>query len=143
VCSGNSLTLLAGDDDMLAALRAMRDRARAPGGLVVIGVHNYRKPQALGQNLIVRHAQLGGERAEVALDVRLYGERVDVTYMFVRLIAGRWRLKTYTKSYANLAPTDLKRMMLDAGLRSVRLLDVTGRRDWSEEDEWVLAVGER
>lgn len=143
VCTGNSITLLKDHAEMARAVQAMVQRARPAGGLVVLGVHNYFRPQSLGETILLRRAPTA-ESPEVALDVRFFGsERVEVSYMFLRRPARRWHLRTYTKSYICLSAAELAGLLVDGGLRNVRLLDVTGERLFRDDDEWVLAVGER
>jgi ubiquinone/menaquinone biosynthesis C-methylase UbiE len=142
ICCGNSLTLVPHAEDISRSLRSMVQVTKTPGGVAILGLHNYLKLKREGKTLLVRRAVIGNDEAELALDLRFFGtERVQVTYMLAQFIHGRWRLKAYTKSYICLAADELRNAMLSAGFRSVKLLDLFGQREF-KDDEWVLAVGE-
>jgi ubiquinone/menaquinone biosynthesis C-methylase UbiE len=141
ICAGNSLTLVPDKDQIHRALESMIRATHSPGGVVIVGLHNYPKLQRQGQNLFVRHVNVGPGGPELILDLRLFEtERVQVTYLFIRWADDQWHMKTYTKSYIALSAEELRDAMLEAGMRAVRLLDITGQREF-EDDEWVLAVG--
>ncbi len=142
VSCGNSLSLVPSLDDVSRALASMLRVTKSPGGLGVIGVHNYPKLKREGEVLSFRRASNSDAGPEWVFDVRLFGrERVKVTHVFLHLVGRRWKLKTYTKSYLNLSPADLQATLLRVGYRSGRLLDIKGQRE-SSDGEWVLAVGE-
>lgn len=142
ICTGNSLTLVPRHEDILCALTSMIQVTRAPDGVLIVGLHNYLKLKQEGENLLVRRVAVGDGSAELILDLRRFEpEKVQITYMFIRLINERWHLKTHTKSYICLSADELRDAMLSAGCCSVRLLDISGQREF-QGDEWVLAVGE-
>jgi ubiquinone/menaquinone biosynthesis C-methylase UbiE len=142
ICCGNSLTLVPRVEDILRSLRSMVRVLKTPGGVSIIGLHNYPKLKREGKILLVRRAIVDNNRAELVLDVRRFGiERVWVTHMFIRWNFKGWRLKTYTKSYICLSADELRDNMFRAGFHKVRLFDIFGQREF-EDDEWLLAVGE-
>lgn len=142
VSSGNSLTLLKNEADIERSLHSMLSCLKAPGGVGVVGIHDYALAQQRKQTLFVRQAQADEMGAELLLDVRQFGlQRTRVSYLFVYLRDGRWRMKSYAKSYLTLAPEDLASRMIKAGFREATLYDVSGQRPGTPEDEWVLAIG--
>ena len=141
VCAGNSLTLVPQTGDIYQSLASMLRVTRSSGGVVVVGLHNYLKLKLEGEGFLVRQAVATENAGEVILDLRFFGtERVRITYMFIKLLNNRWRLRTYAKSYMCLSADDLRKAMLQVGFGSVRLLDISGQREF-QDDEWALAVG--
>ena len=141
VCSGNSLTLVPKIEDIPRALTSMLRVVRASGGVVVVGMHNYLRLKQEGKNLLVRRISTDDGDGEIVLDLRSFGaDRVQITYMFINLVDTKWRLRTYTKSYLCLSANELRDTMLKVGFDSVQLLDISGQREF-RDDEWVLAVG--
>jgi ubiquinone/menaquinone biosynthesis C-methylase UbiE len=142
ISCGNSITLVPHLKDIQRALWSMIQLTKTPGGVGIIGIHNYPKLKREGQTLLIRRTVSSGNAPELAVDLRFFGdERTQVTYMLIRFIYGRWRLKTYTKSYICLSADELRNAMLSAGFCSVKLLDLFGQREF-KDDEWLLAVGE-
>lgn len=141
ICSGNSLTLVPRSEEVVPALKSMVRVTKSPGGVGIVGLHNYDKLRREGKQLLVRRADIQATTPELLLDLRSFGaDRVEITYMTIRFLANRWRVKTRAKSYLCLSAEDLRRAMLDAGYRKVYLLDISGQRPF-QDDEWVLAVG--
>jgi hypothetical protein len=142
ICSGNSLTLLEHIHDIKRALGSMVARSKRPGGVVVIGMHNYLYLQQKSRSLLlVRRLIHSMHKLELVIDLRQFGsERATVTNLFLARSGWRWRLKTYTKSYLLLPPEELRNLMYSAGLERIELRDVTGQKPY-DDGEWVLAAG--
>lgn len=140
ICSGNSLTLVPKRADVGKALASMVRVTRA-GGIGIIGLHNYPRLEQKNEVFHLRHVG-DNKKPEIVFDFREFGKRrVKVTYFFLRLVGARWRLKTHIKSYLSLTPDALMNEMRKAGYQSIRLHDISGQREF-DDDEWVLAVGE-
>jgi len=142
ICCGNSLPTVPRRADMTRALISMKSRLRISGGIVVIGLRNYPMLREKEETFLLRRVALDGDVPEIVFDVRLFrDDRVSVTHFFVRFFRGRWRVKAYAKLYFCLSPAELKQMMVNAGLRSVTLLDMRGIGEY-KGGEWLFAVGE-
>ena len=140
ICGGGSLTLVPKREEVARALASMASVVK-PGGLVVVGLHNYMLLREQGEEFVLRRPFRAGT-SEVAFDVREFGaERAFVVHTFAHLDRGRWHLKSSTKSHHYLTAADLQTLMLACGCASVELLDVTGEHEVGEA-EWVLAVGQ-
>ena len=143
VNSGNSLTLLAGEADIMRTLHTMLQHLRTPGGVGIVGMHNYLVLQEQAQTFYLRRVTSEFDQLDLVADLRYFGsERVEVNNIFLQRDAGGWHLKTYTKSYLLLAAEKLQTMMLAAGFKDVYLRHISGQRAY-QHDEWVLAVGTR
>jgi len=143
ICTGNSITLVPQWEGMARALKCMAKAARPAEGIVIVGLHNYLVPRRAGKAIVLRRAEPHLDPAEILFDVHRFGERrVEVDYLFLRRVSGRWRPRTYTKAYWLLEPEALAAAMTAAGLQGVGLLDISGQRPYSGE-EWLLAVGHR
>lgn len=142
ICCGNSLTLVPHVEDILRSLKSMLRVLKTPGGIGIIGLHNYPRLKQEGKFLFVRKVVVTNNQPELVLDVRIFeADRVQITHMFIRHGPRGWRLKTYTKSYICLSADELRDIMVRAGFRNVKLFDMFGQREF-EDDEWLLAVGE-
>jgi ubiquinone/menaquinone biosynthesis C-methylase UbiE len=140
ICGGGSLTLVPRREEMAMALARMASVV-TPGGLVVVGLHNYMLLREQGEEFVLRRPFRAGT-SEVAFDVREFGaERAFVTHTFAHLDRGRWHVKSSTKSHHYVTAAELRSLMLASGCTSVELLDVTGQHQ-VREAEWVLAVGQ-
>jgi glycine/sarcosine N-methyltransferase len=140
ISCGNSLPLVKSDMDITRSLSSMIKCLNSQG-VGIIGIHNYKKLEENKDYLFVRRLVIQEKNAELLFDIRLFGKRrVEVTNFFIKKTGFRWRLKTYMKSYMLMTADDLRHRMLEAGFRTVRLLDVSGQRAYNN-DEWVLAVG--
>jgi glycine/sarcosine N-methyltransferase len=142
ISSGNSLTLMATHEEMKRSLASMLRCIKKPGGICVVGMHNYLWLQQNGEPLIIRKVSLGDKDLELIFDLRRFeSERAVVTNFFMKQINGTWRLKNYTKSYSLLPVEELRQMMIDTGFTTTKLLDISGQKEY-DDNEWVLAVGE-
>lgn len=140
IACGNSLTLVSCVEDLARALSSMAQVVRSPGGLGVVGLHNYLELKEHGQSIFFRRFD-GQKTNECVFDVRSFeDERVHITHMFVRPVNGRWRLKTYEKSYLYFSADQLRTAMVESGFHSVRVLDITGQKEF-DGGEWMLGVG--
>ncbi|KAF0106815.1 MAG: type 11 methyltransferase [Anaerolineaceae bacterium] len=141
ISCGNSLTLLESDIEIANSLTSMLSCLQSPG-VGIIGIHNYLRVAEHKEHLFIRKTNLENEQPEIIFDIRMFGKkRVKVSYFFLREQNHKWRLKTYTKSYLLLDANDLKDRMLNAGFDTVKLLDISGQRNFNNDDEWILAAG--
>jgi len=142
ISMGNSLTLMPNREDISLALASMIRIVKKPGGIIVIGLHNYLGSKELRMSIIPRHTIADTGKFEVLFDFREFSEeQVTVTYFFINRVDREWRMRTYSKSYLLLSMEELHQALISAGCKCVQLLDISGKRDGQNDDEWVIAVG--
>lgn len=141
VSLGNSITLVKERSLVSTALETMLRHIR-PGGVGVVGVHNYYVTQSQKRYFEPRTFPTTPQGKELIFDMRVFSEeRAIITHFFLRQGADGWKMKTYTKSYLLLAPAEMGERMKSAGFVQVEFLDITGERVYDGGD-WYLAVGE-
>jgi glycine/sarcosine N-methyltransferase len=140
ICCGESLPLVHGRPQIVRALTRMVGVAAEAGGIVVVGLHNYALLRDLNEEFLVKRP-FTSTAATVAFDARLFGPTsADVVHTIGRLQGGRWHFRSTAVRHLYVTAAELRSLMLGAGCRTVRLLDITGRNE-VDEAEWVLAVG--
>jgi glycine/sarcosine N-methyltransferase len=139
ICMGNSLPLVEGRKDISLALEKMIQLTKT-NGLIIIGLHNYLKLRKEKKVFNLRKAN----ESEIIFDIRDFKEdKVKIDYLFYRINENGWTNKRYKKSYLMISPKELIEKMNTAGCKSVKLFDITGKRELNapDDEEWILAVG--
>ncbi len=141
VNSGNSITLVADETDVLQALQSMVGRMKSSGGIGIVGIHNYHGLRQDSADFYLRYVISHPDEFRLVADLRKFDhKRVEVNNIFVRHHNERWDFKTHKKSYLLLDIARLKPLMIKAGFNEVYLRDISGHREY-QNDEWVLAIG--
>ena len=141
VAGGNSLPLVGQPEEIDQSLRSMRHVLK-PGGCAIISIRDYGILRDAQEHQLPRRFRMLNGNPEWVMDLRLFGtERVRVVTLFISAVAGRWRLRTFVKSYLYLSAKDLKMKMEQAGFSRVQLLDLSASNPY-RGGEWCLAVGE-
>jgi ubiquinone/menaquinone biosynthesis C-methylase UbiE len=141
ICCGGSLTLVPVPEDIERTLGSML-RATRPGGLIVVGLHNYQLLAYRAEEFLLRRP-FTRMRGDVAFDARIFeARRARVFHTIMSMGEDGWSIQTSAKSHHYLSGSSLRRSMLAVGCVSVELRDITGVRQ-IEEEEWVLAVGQK
>lgn len=142
VAMGNSLPMLPKSEGVDQAFRSMR-RLLRPGAPVIVSVRDYSVLRDAQQTQTPRVFRMRNGNPEWVMDLRLFGTgNVRVVTLVVTSIAGRWRLKSFVKSYLYLSAEDVRKKMEAAGFSGVKLLDLSASKPYTG-GEWFLAVGEK
>lgn len=120
----NALPHLDSDDEVLAALRAMRDRL-CPGGQVLISLRDYgplmaRRPAAQPPALFMDN----GRRRIIHQVWDWQDERRYVVHLYItrQLADDRWNTLHFTGRYRAITPAEVANLAEQVGLRQVGLL---------------------
>jgi len=141
IACGNSLPLVEQLEEIDQTLTSMR-RVLKSGGCAIVSVRDYGILRDAQETELPRLFRLCNGNPEWVMDLRLFGaKRVRVVTVFIRAVAGRWRLRTFVKSYLYLSAEDLRKKMERAGFSRVQLLDLSALNAYTG-GEWCLAVGE-
>ncbi|HEU0164685.1 MAG TPA: class I SAM-dependent methyltransferase [Thermomicrobiales bacterium] len=113
----NSLTHVLTDDDILTALRSMRDRLN-PGGLLVIGIRDYdeitrQRPRSTSPQVIDR--ETGRSILFQVWDWFEDGRGYDFTLFVVKAEGEGWATTAKTTRYRALLRDELDALLLEAG----------------------------
>jgi glycine/sarcosine N-methyltransferase len=139
---GNNLTLLQDRNEIAVSLASMRKKVNTPGGVILVGMHDYYQVKDSSVPFLIRKIQNTGIHREVIFDLREFSEeRAIVTYFILYQINRSWKLITDTKSYLLLSVDELCQEMTTAGFKNLKLFDITGRRPYKKNDEWVIILG--
>src|SRR5574341_1075623 len=91
-----------------------------------------------GETIFPRKTRIIDGDPEWIFDIRLFGSRrVKVINFFLRITNGRWRIRTFVKSYLYLSANELSSQMRKY-FPHVRILDYKGLHPYTE-GEWYLA----
>jgi len=142
IASGNSLPLVQQSEEVDQALASMHSVLK-PGGCAIIGIRDYGTLRETRETQLPRRFTLRNGNPEWVMDLRLFGtERVRVITLFISAISGKWRLRSFVKSYLYISAEDVAKRMQKAGFPGVQLMDLSGCKPYSG-GEWFLAVGEK
>ena len=141
ICYGGSITLLPVRADIDVALASMIASV-SPGGLLVVGLHDYGFLRDMGQTFVLRRGYTS-ERGDVAFDARVFApDRVQVVHTLMSLAENDWRVRTTTKTHHYMNGEQLVVEMQNAGCGSVELHGIDGR-PLPSAAEWVIGVGHK
>lgn len=140
ISGGNSLSVLGHLNEIDQVLKSAMGLLNQ-NGVVIIGCRDYGLLRDDRETMLPRRSGFRDGNPEWIFDLRLFGsERVRVINMFVRVVNGHWRLRSFVKSYLYLSANELAVQMKLAGLSRVEVLDVKGMKPY-EGGEWYLVVG--
>ncbi|GEM_PF-3259666 len=141
ISGGNSLAVLSTRADLVKSFHAMRSVATT-GGLILVGGRDYGIAKTADEAIVPRYFRLNAGEPEWLLDLRLFGaERVRVINVFLRASQGRWRLKTFLKSYMYISAYLIADLMGEVGLTNVRLYDQTALHPYDGQP-WYIVSGD-
>jgi len=141
VCYGGSITLLPDRADMDVALASML-AVVSPGGLLVVGLHDYGFLRNKGETFLLRRGYTS-ERGDVAFDARVFApDRVQIVHTIMSFAGADWRVKSTTKCHHYLDGDELRSAMQTAGCESVELHGIDGS-PLVGAAEWVIGVGRK
>jgi ubiquinone/menaquinone biosynthesis C-methylase UbiE len=140
---GNSIPLVTNIKTVKSVIDSMTGVTKN-GGMVIIVIHNYSKLQKQNQNFLLRKIYQDKKETRIIFDIRKFAlKRTEVKYISIE-ITNKPKTKLLTKSYLNIKPEALIRMMGKAGLRKIKLLDlITLKRFSPDKHEWFMAIGEK